>query len=388
MPESWNYPYQPYKGFIIGSINGGSYSQRNVFLYPPQTTDRCNDNDKTQAASSDACGTNGGAKKFFADQTATTCDKCKPGTLSGPFFFYETTTDLVGADNALLYQVFNPLKVDSDCLTNCETVPTLQSSQLTTITKSLDGTTLRTRTQQGYNSNNATVSGPGIAGAAYRASFYREKSVSQTDFFDELDSFLVQYDLTEAALKKLCYGANKEEAIANLKLFLQGANTWPLADKYECPPQPLFRQMAYAVVSGNFAKNSLVCLAQQTGENADQKIAGAEWKPATLVFTAAGATAGYFPGKSEGELVMQEDVNIVQNVNIALCAVTIPTASGFQWFEVKNLVWTDLGVTTLSSASALGDPVTFDDRQEAKDTGNNFLWQKYVNDGYWKVQDF
>ena len=40
-PDSWNYPYDHYKGFVAGSVNSGSYSQRNVFLYPPQTSERC-----------------------------------------------------------------------------------------------------------------------------------------------------------------------------------------------------------------------------------------------------------------------------------------------------------------------------------------------------------
>ena len=40
-PDYWNYPYDHYKGFIAGSVDGGSYSQRNVFLYPPQTVERC-----------------------------------------------------------------------------------------------------------------------------------------------------------------------------------------------------------------------------------------------------------------------------------------------------------------------------------------------------------
>ena len=40
-PNYWNYPYDHYKGFIAGSVDGGSYSQRNVFLYPPQTVERC-----------------------------------------------------------------------------------------------------------------------------------------------------------------------------------------------------------------------------------------------------------------------------------------------------------------------------------------------------------
>ena len=47
-PNYWNYPYDHYKGFIAGSVDGGSYSQRNVFLYPPQTVERCALDDKVK----------------------------------------------------------------------------------------------------------------------------------------------------------------------------------------------------------------------------------------------------------------------------------------------------------------------------------------------------
>jgi hypothetical protein len=35
--STWPYPYDSYMGFISGNIKGGSYRQRNIFLYPPQT---------------------------------------------------------------------------------------------------------------------------------------------------------------------------------------------------------------------------------------------------------------------------------------------------------------------------------------------------------------
>ena len=33
-PDSWNYPYDHYRGFITGSVEGGSYSQRKPHPHP------------------------------------------------------------------------------------------------------------------------------------------------------------------------------------------------------------------------------------------------------------------------------------------------------------------------------------------------------------------
>jgi hypothetical protein len=106
-PGRWNYPYDHYKGFITGSVNQGSYSQRNVFLYPPQTAANCVVNSAV-SFDGDTCGVNGGIKKFEADQTTAECKLCQGGAISGPYQGKRTTTELVGAGNALLYQVFGP----------------------------------------------------------------------------------------------------------------------------------------------------------------------------------------------------------------------------------------------------------------------------------------
>lgn len=100
-PTNWNYPYDHYKGLITGSVNGGSYSQRNVFLHPPQTNSNCA-SDNSVAFDGDVCGQNGGLKKFEADQTTNECDIRYPGMISGPYNGKRTVTQLVGADNALL----------------------------------------------------------------------------------------------------------------------------------------------------------------------------------------------------------------------------------------------------------------------------------------------
>ena len=90
--SSWNYPYDHYKGFITGDINGNRYSQRNIFMYPPQDPTVCNGgNDAQGAAGTNAtqgegvCGVNGNIKVFEADQEATTCDTKEPGAIEGPY---------------------------------------------------------------------------------------------------------------------------------------------------------------------------------------------------------------------------------------------------------------------------------------------------------------
>ena len=67
----------------------------------------------------------------------------KPGAISGPYNGKKTTTELIGAGNALLYQVFN----------NINGVETLEHSQLTTLTTLADGSKHRTRTAQLFDRN-------------------------------------------------------------------------------------------------------------------------------------------------------------------------------------------------------------------------------------------
>ncbi|OEU23034.1 hypothetical protein FRACYDRAFT_259284 [Fragilariopsis cylindrus CCMP1102] len=148
----WPYPYQSYKGFITGEISGNAYRQRNVFLYPKLDSAVCNDyvtNNATISVVGDGtCGINGNTKVFEADQIATTCSD---GGIEGPYQGLSTYTQLVGSDNALLYQVFFP-----SALLNKYGVPAtedrLYQSQLTTITENPStGQMYRTRTAQGFN---------------------------------------------------------------------------------------------------------------------------------------------------------------------------------------------------------------------------------------------
>lgn len=55
------------RGFITGSVDGGSYSQRNTFFYPPQTAERCALSNGTYVEG-EACGSSGALRTFQADQ--------------------------------------------------------------------------------------------------------------------------------------------------------------------------------------------------------------------------------------------------------------------------------------------------------------------------------
>jgi len=111
------------------------YRQRNIFLYPPQTDDVCNATDNASTGEG-VCGTNGNTKIFKADQTATTCSKNDElaGDIEGPYiqgsYSLPTKTQLVGQDNAVLYQVFIP-----GAMIGADEEDRLYQSQLTTFSQ-------------------------------------------------------------------------------------------------------------------------------------------------------------------------------------------------------------------------------------------------------------
>ena len=164
--QNWNYPYDHYAGFIALSVQGSEITQRNVFLYPPQTAEKCAANPAVLGAGE--CGLNGNEKIFSANQSATDCS----GGLSGPYMQYgmqlDTTTRLID-DDTVLYQV----RLNGDLLQN----------QLT----SLPGNDTRIRTAQGLYAGNPTY-----------ASFYRERKVSREEFFELLDAKRAEYSILEA----------------------------------------------------------------------------------------------------------------------------------------------------------------------------------------------
>jgi len=201
---SWNYPYGHYKGFITGEVVGNSYRQRNMFLYPPQVSSMCGV--ENAVVGSGECGRHGNTKVFQADQSATTCssNEVLGGDIEGPYiqgnFVLPTKTELVGQDNALLYQVFVP----GDILGKTEDV--LLQSQLTTITKGPDGQIYRTRTAQSFD---AFVN----VGSSTSASYYRERRVTQTEFYAGLESAIADYNIQA---EDLCAWDSNNNPIANV----------------------------------------------------------------------------------------------------------------------------------------------------------------------------
>lgn len=170
--STFNYRYDNYKGFITGNIVGDSYRQRNVFVYPPSTEETCLLTNSSVLGSG-TCGTNGNTKNFEADQfnVGLSCD----GTIEGPFGPFGTNTTLVGADNAVLYQVFLG--------------DALLQSQLTT----LSGNGRRTRTAHGFS----PFTGTAVDSVPTTASFFRERRVEKEDFYALLGATLNEFNILD-----------------------------------------------------------------------------------------------------------------------------------------------------------------------------------------------
>ena len=166
--QSWPYRYDHYMGFIHLEVDGNAIRQRNVFLYPPKLAEECIGEDG-EVIGDGTCGVNGNEKVFSADQSAVDCD----GNLAGPFMAYgmemSTETTLMG-DDTVLYQVRMP---DGSLMQN----------QLT----SLPGNDTRVRTAQGFYMGNATY-----------ASYYRERRVSEMEFFWLLAQAREDYNILES----------------------------------------------------------------------------------------------------------------------------------------------------------------------------------------------
>mmetsp|Transcript_46320 Transcript_46320/g.47021 ORF Transcript_46320/g.47021 Transcript_46320/m.47021 type:complete len:331 (-) Transcript_46320:206-1198(-) len=178
----WNYPYDHYKGFITGNVNGNKYRQRNVFLYPPQYEDLCADGNSVVGEGK--CGKHGNSKIFMADQEVTTCDTNTElrGDIEGRYEgVFNTKTELIGRDNALLYQVYldkTVFKLPQD---------QLYQSQLTTLTTDESGNLFRTRSAQGSPFAGVPVSSS--------MSYYRERKVSKKEFYNGLKEAKTEFKI-------------------------------------------------------------------------------------------------------------------------------------------------------------------------------------------------
>ena len=191
------------------------YRQRNVFMYPPQTSTKCADDSSVKGEGE--CSKNGNMKVFEADQTATTCSLNPElkGDIEGAYGSLSYTyTELVGRDNALLYQVWltkeslnyyegailgNPYGrcTGGPYVWDCGyTSDRLLQSQLTTLTTVIDSTsgesvTHRTRTAQGFDAFTNV-------GATSYASYYRERKVSETEFWEAFNATKIDYNILDS----------------------------------------------------------------------------------------------------------------------------------------------------------------------------------------------
>ena len=175
-------------------MQGNRYRQRNVFMYPPQRTADCplpnstGARDGSSPVGAGRCGVNGNMKVFEADQKSLKCSTNPElkGNIEGPYGTMSYTyTELVGKDNALLYQVWLTKAalnyyegvIMRNKFGRCTGGPhvwdcgykadRLMQSQLTTLTQLPSGQWQRTRTAQGFDAF-------GNVGSPTYASFYRE----------------------------------------------------------------------------------------------------------------------------------------------------------------------------------------------------------------------
>ena len=147
-------------------------------MYPPQTADGCAQSQNV--VGSGVCGQNGNSLVFSADQSGCSRDGSIAGSFSleTPFgdFQIDSTTELIGADNALLYQVFSEGQ--------------MTQSQLTTLNNG-GGGTRRTRTAQSFAFGSGLPAG---------TSYYREVKVDKEEFYQRLQETIANYGILESDL--------------------------------------------------------------------------------------------------------------------------------------------------------------------------------------------
>lgn len=314
-----------------------------------------------------------------------------PGAITGPYQGKDTTTELVGQNNALLYQVFD----------NIDGVKTLEHSQLTTITTLADGSVHRTRTAQLFD----PMAG-GVSGAPHRASFYRERKVSKSEFFAALEAQIVSYKITDAAVARICFGETGEEALANLKLFLEGGRSWPRDTKYECPAQPILNSRAMRWTGtgagqypDTFGRNTTegervtdadiqAALGVGAGLTADALIGYGWWEDASLVWLAPGA--GKYPdtfgrNTTANEFVTDADVQAALGVGSGL---TTDALIEYGWWGLKGpLRWQEEGAgkypQTFGRKTEAGELVHVSDIEAAANVGAGLTVPALINYGWW-----
>ena len=168
---------------------------------------------------------NGNTKIFSADQQASVCydNEEMKGDIDGLYAgFLPTKTQLVGQDNALLYQVFYPAAPDD---------LRLLQSQLTTITKDpASGQVFRTRSAQGFE----FLGFVSPIGTTTSSSYYRERKVNETIFYKEMQKAIDEYNILEDDLCKWDNNGNNVSMSGSLGDCISHLN-----ESFALPPPPV-----------------------------------------------------------------------------------------------------------------------------------------------------
>ena len=167
----WPYEYAHYRGFIHLEVNGNSLRQRNIFAYPPQPDPTKCTGAEGEVKGNGICGVNGNEKIFSADQSASDCHGSLAGPFVSPFGNAATYTQIIEPDTVIYKVVFDSPPFAGNIMQN----------QMTTLSE--DGLQ-RVRAAQGFNV---------VTGAPSYLSFYRERKVSEAEFYQMLDDTRVEY---------------------------------------------------------------------------------------------------------------------------------------------------------------------------------------------------
>ena len=171
--SSWPYEYAHYRGFIHLEVNGNSIRQRNIFAYPPQPDPTKCTGAEGEVKGNGICGVNGNEKIFSADQSASDCHGSLAGPFVSPFGNAATYTQIIEPDTVIYKVVFDSPPFAGNIMQN----------QMTTLSE--DGLQ-RVRAAQGFNV---------VTGAPSYLSFYRERKVSEAEFYQMLDDTRVEYNI-------------------------------------------------------------------------------------------------------------------------------------------------------------------------------------------------
>ena len=116
-------------------------------------------------------------------------------------FALPTKTELIGQNNAILFQVFIPGFVFG------KEEDILFLSQVTTITEGFDGQIFRTRIAQSFD----TFANFGVITSL---AYYRERKVEKDEFYSSLEKTIAEYNIRE---EDLCSWDNSGVAIDGIK---------------------------------------------------------------------------------------------------------------------------------------------------------------------------